>query len=477
MMDTMKKEHMRRLLDPSIAAIAILLVILLPFIILSYYSHPQADDFSAAATTVRLGYFKAVASVYNVWNGRWFSTALMQANPMAFGSISSCKLIPVAILVLLFWALFTLIKAVFPQIHHSRERFLCALALLALYLSGMPSIVQGFYWISGAINYQLANALTLFLWALMTKLAEAPANRAGKWGFTAAAILVFAVTGSNETHMALILFTFAAALAWRSLIKGKMDRLFAGLLVLAAIASAIVVIAPGNYARMAHDARTATNLAGTLSQSVLVMARLVRDQATNPLFLILTICAIPYFAAKLQNSRGPGAALSPGVFSGIWICSMLATVVPVVRVLGWVPERILNVTSLIFIMGWFLIVNEIVRRILLKGSFRLALAPAPRYVIAIVIVLVLFALSGSNNIRAAWGNLLDGTASRYDAELRRRYDEIKSCPDKTCVVPPLTAFPSLLYYEDINTEPDSWLNKPYAEYFGKQAIMLAKPEK
>jgi hypothetical protein len=475
MMETMKKEHMRRLLDPSMAAIAIILLMLLPFAILSYYSHPQADDFSAAATTLRLGYFKAVASVYNVWNGRWFSTALMQANPMAFGSISACKLIPV--LILLFWSLFILIKAVLPQINRSRERFLCALALLALYLSSMPSVAQGFYWMSSAINYQLANAMMLLLWAQMAKLAGAPASKAGRGTLAAAIMLVFAITGSNETHMAVTLFMFAAALVWRSVKTGRIDRLFAGFLVLAVIAAAIVVIAPGNSARMAHDSRTAINLSGTFRQSALVMAQLARDQVTKPLFLVLTLCAIPFFASKLQNSGAPGSTLNPGALSVVWICSMLATIVPVVRVVGWAPERVLNVTSLIFIMGWFLIVNEIVRRIFLKGSYRLWLASAPRYVVAIVIALACFALAGSTNIRAAWGNLLDGTASRYDRELRRRYEEIKSCRDETCVVAPLTAFPSLLYYEDINTEADSWLNRPYAEYFGKHAITLAGPEK
>ena len=73
----------RRLPDPLIAAIAILVIMLLPFAVLSFFSHPQADDFDAATTTMRLGYFKAMEKVYESWNGRWFSTAVMLANPSA----------------------------------------------------------------------------------------------------------------------------------------------------------------------------------------------------------------------------------------------------------------------------------------------------------------------------------------------------------------------------------------------------------
>lgn len=473
MMRIMKEEHVKRLLNPAIAAIVILLT-LLPFAILSYYSHPQADDFSAAATTLRLGYFKAVASVYSVWNGRFFSTALMQANPLAFGSITACKLIPFAVLLFLFWTLLVFIKAVFPQIQKSNERILCALVLLALYLSRMPSLVQGFYWISGAINYQLANGMMLLLWAQMTKLADSHRTGSRKWTLTAAILLIFAVSGSNETHMATMLFIFAAALAWRSIKNRSIDNFFAVFFILAAIASAIVIIAPGNYARMAHDSHAATDLAAILKQSAAVTAQLVRDQATNPLFLILTVCAILFFTSKLQNSSVRGPSFSPGAFLVFWICGILVTVVPVVRVLGWVPDRVLNVTVLIFIAGWFLLIHEVIRRMLVQGSFRLGNASASRYIMAILIGLAILSLWRSGNVQAGWKNLLDGSAARYDSELRERYAQIQKCTDEICVVPPLTVSPSILFHEDIGPDPDFWLNRPYAEYFGKKAIMLGK---
>jgi hypothetical protein len=481
MMNIMKSDRDRletvqpgrwHLLDPSMAVIVFLVIILLPFVILSVFSNPQADDFSAAATTQRFGYFKAVASVYNVWNGRWFSTAVMQANPLVFGSIDACKAIPIALLVFFLWALVALIRILFPEYKRTREVWLCALVLLALYLSCMPSVVQGFYWMSGAINYQLANIMMLLLWVQTAKLADTPAKKTGNWILVA--ILIFATIGSNETTMVLVLFVLGAMLIWCSAQKGRMDRLFAGMLVLAGIAAAIVAAAPGNYVRMAHTAHP-IGLAATARESVLAMARVGRDQLTNPLLLIFTGLSISFFAERVRTSRTPRSAWNPVVISGIWIGSMLATIIPAVHLLSGTLDRILNVTILLFIVGWFLIVSETVRYVVLRHSLRIPSIPG--FAAAILVLLAFFILAGKSNIREAWSHLLRGTAYRYDSQLRGRYAEIRNCSTDTCAVAPLNTFPRLLYYEDIHAEADYWINKPYAEYFGKKAITLRQGKK
>jgi hypothetical protein len=461
--------------DTPIIAISAIAIGLLPFAILSFFSHPQADDFDAATTTMRLGYFKSIAFTYNNWNSRWFSSAIMQASPLAFGSIAAYKALPIMLLSLSIWALFAFVKAVLPEAKRPREVWLCALALLALYLSCMSSPAQGFYWMPGAINYQLANIMMLFLWARLASTMQAPARKSCKRALIACAILLFAIIGSNQISMILIMFMLAATLVWRSIQFRKIDGLFAGLLGLAVIAAAIVLLAPGNSARMEHVSHVINPIA-TAIDSIRIIIQMGIDRVTNPLWFIFTLCAIPFLIATAQNSSAPRPVLNPFALFGLWIGSMLATVAPMIHLFqGWIPERILNITCLLFVIGWFLMLNEIVRYLVHKRFFRHV--PIPGYLLAILMVSTLFALTGKNNIRMAWENLLSGAACRYDRELRQRYEKINTCAEDTCVVAPLSVFPSMLYFEDINADAESWPNKPYAEYFGKRAIMLDQADK
>jgi hypothetical protein len=317
----------------------------------------------------------------------------------------------------------------------------------------------------------LANILMLLLWARLARILRPPAQRVSRWAIIACAALLFAVIGSNQTSLALILFILAATLAWRSIQRRRIDRLFALLLLLAAVAAAIVLLAPGNHARMEHVSHN-INPMGTAKESAMTLVRLVVAQAANPLWLLFTICAVPFFAAKAQSGSTLRPVINPHMIAGFWICSMLATIAPIAHLFpGWAPGRILNITCLLFLTGWFLVLNETVRFLVLKRSFRFR--PLPVYVLSILAVLALFGLTGKNNIRTAWECLLSGEANRYDTELRQRYGRIRGCRQADCVVAPLSAFPDLLYYKDISADPEAWPNKPYAEYFGKRSIMLS----
>jgi hypothetical protein len=468
------RQNRRWPFDASIAAISAIAIGLLPFAILSFFSNPQADDFDAAITTMRLGYFKSIAFAYSNWNSRWFSSAIMQASPLAFGSIAAYKAVPIILLILFIRALLAFVKAALPDVIRPKEAWVCALALLAVYLSSMSSVAQGFYWMPGAVSYQLANILMLFLWALVTSAMQAPPRKSRKWILTVCSLTLFAIIGSNQTSMILILFILTAALAWRSLQSRRIDGLFAGLLVLAVIASAIVVLAPGNHARMEHVSHAVHPIA-VAKESVMVIVRFAMEQVSNPILLLFTLCAIPFFAAKAQNNSACRRLPPLALLFGLWIGSMLVAVIPVIHLFpGWIPERILNITGLLFVIGWFLILNEIIRFWAMKHPFRFASIPG--YILAILAVLALLALPGKNNIRIAWDNLRNGSAYRYNRELSQRYEQIKQCAQDTCVVEPLSVFPGMLYYKDIGADATSWPNRPYAEYFGKREIRLGKAD-
>ena len=67
--------------------LALLLLMISPFVILFFYSHPQSDDYFFAIKVNELGVFDFVKELYLTWSGRYFAMFLGALNPWVFGSL------------------------------------------------------------------------------------------------------------------------------------------------------------------------------------------------------------------------------------------------------------------------------------------------------------------------------------------------------------------------------------------------------
>lgn len=76
----------------------------------------------------------------------------------------------------------------------------------------------------------------------------------------------------------------------------------------------------------------------------------------------------------------------------------------------------------------------------------------------------------TNNIITAYADLVKGTAYRYDAEIKERYEIIKNSSGKDCIVPKLKSYPVTITVADISTYADYPRNKYQAAYFGLKSI-------
>ena len=67
----------------SIVIGALLALALARYIILAFYVHPFADDFSYAVAGMRTELLPRLWDEYNLWNGRWFSNIMVLRGPLA----------------------------------------------------------------------------------------------------------------------------------------------------------------------------------------------------------------------------------------------------------------------------------------------------------------------------------------------------------------------------------------------------------
>jgi len=88
--------------------------ILLPFVLLSFYARPAADDFSYADSVMKYGFWNAQTYWYTQWSGRFFSTLLVTlfCRPAIMGE--AYQLGPLLVMGLLFVGLSMLTTAAFP---------------------------------------------------------------------------------------------------------------------------------------------------------------------------------------------------------------------------------------------------------------------------------------------------------------------------------------------------------------------------
>ena len=240
---------------------------LTPFFLLAGFSHPAADDFHYALRARELGFVGAERFWYVNWTGRYFATALQSGFPLAVDMLTAYPLVPLATLTGLLGALALVAFVLNGRLRSQTSEvsktsgvsglergtvWLGVLGFAALYITQMPSLVEGFYWLAGAATYEQSLVLVLLLAACLVSITARTSKR-GLLGRTAAAtVLALAIAGSNEPVFAVadVLLLAGTVVAVRRKHPGRWVWIAA--LAACAAGSLIVAIAPGNALRTMH---------------------------------------------------------------------------------------------------------------------------------------------------------------------------------------------------------------------------------
>ena len=160
---------MKKLLGEEYFWIIMLSLLVLPFIAISFFDNPSADDYIISAVVRDNGFFAHYRQVYFEWSGRYFSTLLECFNPLVYGWFFGYKLIPILLIVLFYIGIFRLFKSIFGEELSSIKIHLISLILLLLYFNNIPSTAECIYWMDGSLEYFTGIILSLFFFALLIK--------------------------------------------------------------------------------------------------------------------------------------------------------------------------------------------------------------------------------------------------------------------------------------------------------------------
>ncbi len=441
------------------------LLVTILFLVLSFYNHPSADDFNYSMNVRQYGFFGAQQYWYTHWSGRYFATFLLSLNPLVINSVSGYKMMSFLLIFLTVFSLYFFIDTVFNKARFLEKTYIVILAFFTFVML-MPSVAEGFYWMSGAYTYQIGNILTLLLGALIISY-----NRnKSKIVFVLAVITLIALIGTNETSMFISVLIILFINVFR-IIKDKTIPVFLFVLLgVAAICSMVVYFAPGNDFRSLNQSNSHQFLFSFKSSVSEAM-----DMISNWWWIGFLLIFSSYKLASDMNwekkeTNFERIYLNPFfallllfliIVAGFFTCFWSLGLYP--------PLRTINTIYFYFIIiSVYIGVCTAVK--LKRSGIKIPEVPFAMWLIPLFIAFYVYKYQ--NNVSTAYFDLKDGTAAMYNDELLARYSYLRKNDGKICEIEKLKNIPATLFFSDISMIEDKVMNEAYSKYFGKESIIV-----
>lgn len=461
----------------DITLLLLLLAAIFPFVALSFYNFPSADDLILSYVAKSKDVFSHISTVYIEWSGRYFSTFIVAVNPLVFGWEFGYKLVPVVLILFLYLSLYFLVK---PYIFTTSiaKKHSIVLILLLLILQTLPSPVEAIFWLSGALTYTLPFILFFILLALIFNKSRNVLTH------IAVGILAFLISGSNEIIMLLSFETLTLFIIYN--IVNKISCRKTIIAFICSLAGTIVVLmSPGNIRRMDFfpmHTQFGESLYSSVYSLLLICFNTLKEPSILLFILIVFILSIKkYIQINVRithkNQFFLIAAISFLILVSINFIAFYAMgIMP--------PPRIFNAVSVTFLLLMFF--NIIVIGNYIGFTSKTKFAETPDVLIRSLLfasVILLFtgiqkrpaeSLKVTSNVTNAWNDLLF-EAAPYQKEMNERFEKIsiaQQTKSDTLILKPFTHKPYTIFYIDITENPQHWINISFSEYYHLKYVKL-----
>ncbi len=454
-------------------ALGLFLITCLPLLVLSVHNHPSAaDDYCFADTATRFGFWTAQHFYYDGWTGRYFSNFLVHGNPLVLGWYDGFRVIPA--LTTLGWVAgaYALVSELLLQ-ERIRVKLVATALLFSLFMLALRSTVEAFFWTAAIASYTVPTALTFYLLAVLLRWYRLPAGLMQTLTAIWAGFLVFAIVGSSETNLILLVLLLSALLAYRLIFLRRFDGRLALLLVVALVSTYLVFRAPGNAIRMSGN-KLGGNFGFSFVSSFKFLAQLVITWLLTTPVLPLSVLALP-LAIRLVRS---GSSTRFLFAVPVWVVGMLfvgllaAMIFPSYYGIGIPPVyRVTNVVYAFFLIGWFYSLAVCVSWAMRRGLLPAQGVHLPAWAMLVAGLWIGVGLWLSTSLHSMYHDWLLGDAARYDAAMTERHQLLMASAD-TLRLRPIPVYPSTLFVDDIRENPDFLWNRCQADFYGHKRVVL-----
>jgi hypothetical protein len=492
--------------------------ILAPFVLLLACAYPHGDDFCFGAMWRDGGLIEMMRELYQTFQGRLFSFAATVLPFVAHDRLGAdllvvfrafCAAALAATIALALWTG----QAAFARCSPS-VRLLLAFMLAAVLVAGSPQPEDLFYWATGIGFYTIAALFSLWLMVWL--------NRQGERGallLPYAVVLLmmgaFLIAMATEISGPVLAVIVLASWLTRGLTPGAPRQPVAHLLMLTAIAAgiAVIVLSPGNAARMrvmGTDQGVGLRMLVALPLTLVDLAQFLVRRLTNPAligFVIMLILAVPprergqsYISDSIPPLKGEGggnaaptrpaeATLRPATLPlrgrDLHLVAWLPLIAAMIAIYGslWIGEvatgRLLEQRALDY-LHFILVGGLTLTAPAASAAFGERLRAAARRLHLdgrrLAIAALLLMLASPHVLQAA--RILPHTLALHRS-VEARFtllgggDRLSGASGRDVVLP---AVPDVSWFGDpAGSGPDAWTNQCMARYVGARSVRIAAP--
>jgi hypothetical protein len=455
---------------------------------LTWYAHPNGDDFCVGVDVRELGWAGCVERSYRLEGGRWAGYAVTCGLKGVASLSAQYPLGPLLMLALCVLATRFLLGSLLPTETDRRSNWLLAVFFVALYWAGLPHPGETFYWLDSAQPYLLSVLLAMVVVGALVRIPEQLSIRQGPV-VVALGLLAAFVVGLHEIIGLALVGVLVVGAGVARLQADRRQLAWAAVAAMALLSFAAVFLAPGNEIRARGAQPSERTLMGAALAALQMWLRVLdapvaREVAPGshgtPLGWVLDprlLTATILFAtsARMRRLRSRWTESAPELWK---------TVVPLVSIAilagsffagGWalgraLPFRVMNALYLVFLLGWFLTVFVYTR----SASLDARASGLPLLQTASALLLAL-GLLFSTNFKLGARDLAKGWASHYDRQMTLRYEEAARLAARgggDLVVDEIVPWPRSYYRNEIREDPDALQNRCVADYLGIDSIRL-----
>lgn len=494
----MKQKNQERLI--ALGLFALLLILMVPLLLIARYNVMGVDDYTyiniaqnglyegQGLLSILIAQMKNAYDCWSTWQGQYFVNWLIMVF-LALGGAEHYYLVIAVTLIPLLLAELFLAYVVLHKGFHATFAQVCIVVIpvMIFHMSIPSSLVEAYYWLSGAITYTTTYAISLVSIALLTNLLFVQKESRGKVIASEIVLILLSVClgGSNFVTGLFQLLVFCLFAAYGIFAKQKHRVFYIINLAVFVVCFLITVFSPGATNRRQENAEAQVSAIKAIVLSLYKAAEYIRSW-TLPFVILLMVAMIPIFwkLVKKKSYRFPLPLLVLLVSFGMYAAQFTPNQYALGILGAYRVQNIYRFQMLLWLLGnEFYILGYLHRRFPdLKIPFADKVAKIPFVSLiysgfAVIVVLFCMRYYAGNTLSSvsAYRDLRDGSAAIYYQEYEKRLEILNDSSVQDAVLEPYSRTPYALFFNDLKTF-NGWENMEAAKYYGKNSILLQKTE-
>jgi len=398
------------------------IIALVPYIIASFYIHPNADDFTFSKEINDLGTFGFIKHYYQTWSGRFFAFLLLGSTKAHIIQSSYWyTLTPNLFILLTGVSIYSILHLFLKNVISNWKIGIFSLLFLSFYITGLHEMFSAIYW-NCSSYYLIANVF--FIWFIYEFLIfQIQKNSIKSFNFLKLGILSFLVCGLTEVYIISLIVVFGIIIFHTIINQKKINYPLLILMLIIFIGGYLNIFSSGSLNRMEiskSDGGLPFIYSAYRAFYNLIILQLAPLLYSGFLFILILVLIYGHHIIKNNPKLESFFKINPlFTFTSVIFIFYLHHAMSLYGA-GYVLQgRVLNITNLLLYLSLMFVIMNIV------AYYKVNQINASKSIGLISLVILAFIINFSSNSRIVGKEIVTDFPT-FNREMNSRYKQIIS---------------------------------------------------